>query len=164
MNGPPSNTCKREAMNEFQTDLLAELVTRKRECLLKLREMVAKQLELATDGSVAALLDILASKQRVIVRLQDVETSLSPFRDQDPNQRRWRLPQVRDLCAQQLAECETLLEQILSEEKQSETEMVRRRDETAKQLHGAHQAGRARGAYTAESKPSLSRIDLSSDR
>ncbi len=151
-------------MNEFQTDLLAELVTRKRECLLKLREMVGKQLELATDGSVAALLDVLASKQRVIVRLQDVETSLSPFRDQDPNQRRWRLPQVRDLCAQQLAECETLLEQILSEERQSETAMVQRRDETAKQLHGAHHAGRARGAYTAESKSSLSQIDLSSDR
>jgi hypothetical protein len=151
-------------MNEFETDLLAELVSRKRECLLQLRTMVGKQLELATDGSVAALLDILASKQRVIVRLQEVESALSPFRDQDPGQRRWRLPQVRDRCAGQLAECETLLKQILLEEKQSEGEMVRRRDETARQLQGAHQAGRARGAYTAESQSALRQIDLSSDR
>ena len=150
-------------MNESDTDLLAELVARKRECLLKLRAMVGKQLELAAGGNVAALLDILASKQRVIVRLQDVEEALSPFRGQEPNQRRWRLPQVRERCAEQLAECETLLEQILAEEKQSETEMVHRRDETARQLQGAHQAGRARGAYTAESQSVPRQIDLSSN-
>ena len=150
-------------MSEFDTDLLAELVTRRRECLLKLRAMVGKQLELATGGSVSALLDILSSKQRVIVELQDVEKALSPFRNQDPDQRRWRLPQARQRCARQLAECETLMGQIMLEEKKSELEMVRRRDETARQLQGAHQAGRARGAYAAQPQSAARQIDLSSD-
>jgi hypothetical protein len=150
-------------MTKFDTDLLAELVTRKRECLLKLRTMVGKQLELATDGSVSALLDMLSSKQRVIVELQDMEKALSPFRDQDPDQRRWRDPQSRQQCARQLAECETLMGQIMLEEKKSEFEMVRRRDETASQLQGAHQAGRARGAYASQSQSMARQIDLSSD-
>ena len=150
-------------MNEFNTDLLARLVARKRECLLKLRTMVGKQLEVATDGSVTALLDILSSKQRVIVQLQDVEKALSPFRDQDPDQRRWKNPPARRECARQLAECEALMGQIMSEEQKSEEAMVQRRDETARQLQGAHQAGRARGAYAAESQTAARRIDLSSD-
>ena len=150
-------------MTEFDTDLLAELVTRKRECLLKLRTMVGKQLEMATDGSVSALLDILSSKQRVILELQDVDKALSPFRNQDPDRRRWRFPQARERCARQLAECETLLGRIMLEEKKSELEMVRRRDETARQLQGVHRAGRARGAYAAESQSMARQIDLSSD-
>ena len=150
-------------MTEFDTDLLAELVTRKRECLLKLRTMVGKQLELATDGSVTALLDILSSKQRVIIDLQNVEKELSPFRTQDPDQRQWRHPQAREQCARQLAECETLMGQVLLDEKKSEREMIRRRDETAVQLQGAHRAGRARGAYAAQSQSAARQIDVSSD-
>ena len=157
-----TNNKQQVPMTEFDTDLLAELVTRKRECLLKLRTMVEKQLELATDGSVTALLDMLSSKQRVIIELQDVEKALSPFRNQDPNRRRWRLPQARQQCAQRLAECETLMGQIMSEEKESELVMVRRRDETARQLQGAHQAGRAREAYSAELQSVARQIDLSS--
>ena len=150
-------------MTEFDTDLLADLIIRKRECLLKLQTMVAKQLELAADGSVTALLDILASKQRVIIELQDVEKALSPFRNQDPDRRQWRDPQSRERCARQLAECETLMGRIMSEERKSESEMVRRRDETAKQLQGVHQAGRARGAYAVQAQSAPRQIDLSSD-
>jgi hypothetical protein len=149
-------------MTEFDTDLLAQLVARKRDCLLKLRTMVAKQLELATDGSVTALLDILSSKQRVIVELQKVENDLAPFRNQDPDQRRWRLPQAREDTARQLAECETLMGRIMLEEKKSEHEMVRRRDETALQLQGVHQATVARGAYQDQAKSSPRHLDLSS--
>ena len=150
-------------MTEFDTDLLARLVTRKRECLLKLRTLVGKQLELATDGSVSSLLDVLSSKQRVIVQLQDVEKALSPFRNQDPDQRQWRNPPAREECSRQLAECEELMGQIMSEERKSEEEMIHRRDETARQLQGAHQADRARGAYAAESQAAVRQIDLSPD-
>jgi hypothetical protein len=149
-------------MTEFDTDLLAQLVARKRDCLLKLRTMVVKQLKLAIDGSVTALLDILSSKQRVLVELQKVENDLSPFRNQDPDQRRWRLPQAREDTARQLAECETLMGQIMLAEKKSEHEMVRRRDETASQLQGAHNAAIARGAYQDQSQSSPRHIDLSS--
>ena len=53
--------------------------------------------------------------------------------------------------------------QIMLEEKKSELEMIRRRDEGARQLQGAHQAGRARGAYATQSQSVARQIDLSSD-
>ena len=92
-----------------------------------------------------------------------LQKALAPFRDQDPDARRWRDPQTHRRCAEELAECQTLMDGIMLEEKKSEMEMVRRRDETARQLHGAHQAGRARGAYATQSQSAPPRIDLSSE-
>jgi hypothetical protein len=99
----------------------------------------------------------------MIGNLQQVERALDPFRGQDPGERLWRSADVRQACAGKLAQCESLLREILAGEKQSEGELTRRRDDTAKQLQGAHLAGQARGAYTTTAQPGASRIDLSSE-
>ena len=150
-------------MASLETDTLAELIRGKRDCLLQLREMGRRQLELIDSGEVTALLDLLAAKQQPLLELQQIERALDPFRDQDPDDRQWATPQDRDLCAEQLRQCETLLSEIVSQEKCSEGAMVRRRDAAAAKLQGAHLADQARGAYTAGPAGEISQLDLLSD-
>ncbi|HUT91792.1 MAG TPA: hypothetical protein VMY37_20020 [Thermoguttaceae bacterium] len=150
-------------MTTLDTDLLAELIRGRRDRLTTLRDMGRKQLDFVKADQTTELLDLLAAKQRVLVELQGIERQLAPFRDQDPDQRRWRTTDQRQECARQLDECDTLLREIVTREKQSERELTRRRDDLAAQLQGMHLAGQARGAYTAQSRPAASRIDLTSE-
>ena len=150
-------------MTPLETDKLAELIERKRDYLLSLREMGKRQMEFVADGEMTRLLDVLSAKQRVLNDLQRVERALDPYRDQDPETRLWRTPEARANCARLLDECERLLRETVEQERQSEAALTVRRDEAAVRLHGAHAAGRARGAYTNQGPSSMSQIDLSSE-
>jgi len=151
------------SMNDMETDQLAALVERKLACLVALREMGGRQLDLVRAGNMAALLDVLAAKQRLIGQLQQIERAFDPFRHQDPESRLWRTPEDRRRCAAGLAECEALLAEIVEREKQGSRELAIRRDETAHQLQGAHLAAEARGAYAAALPRGSSRLDLMSE-
>ncbi len=150
-------------MTHMDTDLLAELIQKKQACLTHLRDMGRKQFELVCEGSITGVLDVLSLKQDVLSRLQSIERALDPFRGQDPLGRQWNSPQQRLQCAERLQQCETLLAEILAQDKQSEQEMTRRRDATAQQLQRIHHAGQTRGAYTAPTAQQGRRLDLSSE-
>jgi len=150
-------------MTAPETDRLAELIERKCACLIRLRDMGDKQLTLVRRGEIAELLDVLAAKQRFLMELRQIERALDPFREQPPDSRHWRAPEDRQKCAEQLAQCETLLGQIITQEKQSEGELTRRRDDAAARLQGTHVASRARKAYTSRSQPEANQLDLLSE-
>ena len=150
-------------MTALETDLLAELIAGKLGCLVKLREIGKRQLDLVRADRITELLDVLSAKQRGLIELQRIEKELDPFRGQDPNERRWQTSEGRRKCAQQLEQCEALLAEIIAREKQSERELIRRRDDLAAQLQGIHLANQARGAYTAPSHVDLRQIDLMSE-
>jgi len=124
-------------MTLSDTQVLAELIRAKRACLAALRDLGRKQLELIGAGNMTGLLDLLAAKQPAVGRLQQIEQALEPFRGQDPESRRWPSPEDRRLAAGEAAECESLLAEILSQEKCAEAELLRRRDETALRLDEA---------------------------
>jgi len=150
-------------MTALETDRLAELIQRKHACLVELPEMGRKQLDLIRGGEINELLDVLVCKQRRLEDLQTVEKALDPFRAQAPEKRRWRSIEARQCCADQLVECETLLADIVAQEKQGESELTRRRDETAVRLHGAHAAREARGAYRRPLQNPLHQLDITSE-
>ena len=145
----------------YETDLLSELVRGKRSCLVQLRDMGRRQLELIDDSEMTRLLDLLALKQRTIEQLQRFERALDRFRGQDPDARRWRSPEQRQQCADEMRQCEALLAEIMGQEKYGEALLVRRRDEAAVRLQGAHVAAQARGAYIPETPINISQLDLS---
>jgi hypothetical protein len=147
-------------MTALDTDTLSQLVRARYTCLVRLRDMGAKQLELIQDDNMTALLDLLSAKQRPLVELRRIELALDPFRGQDPDQRRWRGAEDRAACSRTAAECEALLREIVTREKQCEATLTRRRDEAAVRLQGFHVAGQARGAYTALPQMEVSQIDL----
>ena len=145
-------------MTALETDLLADLIRRKLDCLVQLRDMGEKQFELVRADRITELLDVLSAKQRVLMELQRIERAMDPFRGQDPESRRWRTPDGRRNCARQLQRCQTLLGEIMDREKQSEQELIRRRDDVEAQLQGVHKASQARQAYTAPSHPDVNRL------
>ncbi len=148
----------------LETDLLAQLIGRKRDYLVQLRDLGPRQLALVREENMTALLSVLSVKQRLLWELQKLERQLDPFRGQDPDARRWPTPEARQQTARQLAECEALLAEIVQQDKQSEEELIRRRQRTAIQLRSVHAAHRARGAYLAPGRDAVGRLDLSSER
>lgn len=147
----------------LETDLLADLIQRKRSCLVQIRDIGARQMELVREGSMTDLLELLATKQHVLMQLQQLERQLDRFRGEDPEQRQWRTAEERLRCAGWAAQCETLLAEIMEQEKHSERDLMRRRDEAASRLEGAHTAAHARGAYLARPPVPAGELDLVSD-
>ncbi|MBN2022573.1 MAG: hypothetical protein JW809_07235 [Pirellulales bacterium] len=150
-------------MSESDTDRLATLIDAKHACLSDLAAMGRRQLELVREGGMTALLEVLAVKQQTIARLHQIERALDPFRNEEPEARAWRCPADRARCAERLSQCESLLAEIVAQEKEGERELVARRDETARQLQGSHDAAQARRGYLDAVPRGASRFDVTSD-
>ncbi len=131
----------------LDTDILSQLISRKRELLVQLRDAGHRQMQLIEGGDMGELLKVLSSKQRVLEYLQGVERQLDPFRGQRPDQRTWRSAADREACSRMSAECESLLAEVIAGEKRGEEKLVTRRDRAAAQLQLAQHAWQARAAY-----------------
>jgi hypothetical protein len=137
-------------MDRLDTDVLAQLVADKLECLSQLRALGVRQLEAIAADDLTALLRVLAGKQRLLARLQELEPALAPFRDQPPEARVWRDPADRQRCARMAELCAALLAELVEQERQSESRLLVRRDQAAAQLQGLHRRGEAQAAYRPE--------------
>lgn len=137
---------------ELASEKLADLITKRRLCLVKLRDLGRKQTELIAAGEMGALLRSLSAKNQWIVAVQAIEKELAPFHAQDPVDRAWPSPTLREQCAEQAAECQALLDEIMQLERENEQQMTQRRDQVAQQLQAAHAAGAARAAYQAQQR------------
>lgn len=134
-------------MSLLATDQLAELIRKKHQILVQLREIGRRQQPLVDDASTNHLLQLLGAKQHLIHALQLVERHLRPFQAEDPEQRQWRSPAERSACAAQAEQCRTLLAEVMELERQQEARMSERRDQVAVQLQQAATAREAAGAY-----------------
>lgn len=141
-------------MGDLATANLADLITKRRLCLVKLRDLGRKQAELIAAGEMGALLRSFSAKNQWIVAVQAIERELAPFHAQDPGERLWASPRAREECAQTAAECQSLLDEIMQLEHENELKMTERRDHVAQQLQAAHAAGAARVAYQAQQRGS----------
>lgn len=149
---------------KLDTETLTALLDRKRACLTQLRDLGVTQCALAAGGALGELLQLLAVKQEVLRKLQDVQDALAPFREQDPERRSWASAARRAAAAKIVADCDDLLAQIAQQERTSESDLRLRRDEAAQQLAGVHSASSARDAYGSYDRPAVGQLDLSSER
>jgi len=134
------------------TEQLASLISKKHEVLVQLRAIGARQTDLVASGEVAALLKLLAAKQHLITRLQDLERELKPYYAGDPDGRVWRSQEERSRCAKQASECNVMLEEIVQLEKLGAEKMNERKNEVAQQLKQVHAAAHVRNAYQAQQR------------
>lgn len=132
------------------TEQLAALIAQKHEVLVQLRAVGGRQTELVASGEVAGLLKLLAAKQHLINRLQELERELKPYYAGDPDKRVWRSADDRARCAKQAAECNSLLEEVVQIEKHGAEKMTERKNEVAQQLQQVHAASHVRNAYQAQ--------------
>jgi len=134
------------------TEQLAALIAQKHEVLVQLRAVGVRQTDLVAGGEVAALLKLLASKQHLITRLQELERELKPYYAGDPDKRVWRSLDERTRCAKQASDCNALLEEIVRLEKFGAEKMNERKNEVADQLQQVHAATHVRNAYQAQQR------------
>ena len=134
------------------TEQLAALIAQKHEVLMQLRAVGVRQTDLVASGEVAALLKLLAAKQHLITRLQELERELRPHYAGDPDKRVWRTPDERARCARQASECNALLEEVVQLEKLGAERMNERKNEVAQQLQQVHAATHVRSAYQAQQR------------
>jgi hypothetical protein len=136
-------------MNTTDTDRLSELIAAKLQVAQLLVGLARRQLELAEQGEMSALLKLLAAKQTVLDQLQRLERQLDPYREQDPECRVWRSAVDRQRCQEQMEQCGRVLNEAMTLEKQGEAAMVRRRQAAAEALSQVQSATDARAAYAA---------------
>jgi hypothetical protein len=134
------------------TEQLAGLIAQKHEVLLQLRAVGVRQTDLVASGEVAALLKLLAAKQHLITRLQELERELKPYYAGDPDKRVWRSPDERARCAKQAGECNALLEEVVRLERLGAEKMNERKNDVAQQLQQVHAATHVRNAYQAQQR------------
>ena len=134
------------------TEQLAALIAQKHDVLVQLRAVGVRQTDLVAGGEVAALLKLLAAKQHLITRLQELERDLRPYYAGDPDKRVWRSLDERARCAKQASDCNALLEEIVRLEKFGAEKMNERKNEVAEQLQQVHAATHVRNAYQAQQR------------
>jgi hypothetical protein len=132
------------------TDKLFELIRKKHDVLLQLRDMGLRQSELVKSGEISGLLKLLGAKQHVIAGLQELESGLKPYYAENPDARIWRSPADRAQCAQIANNCNTLLEEVVKLERNGAEQMDARRNDVAAQLNQVHAASQVRNAYSAQ--------------
>lgn len=131
------------------TERLAELIERKHQVLVQLRDVGSRQMELVLSRDTVSLIKLLAAKQNLITALQGLERELAPFTSEPPERRAWISEQARAHCASRAAECNVLLRDIVALEKRGVDQMTVHRNEIANQLQQVHAAAEVRSAYQA---------------
>jgi flagellar biosynthesis/type III secretory pathway chaperone len=147
----------------MSTKQLAERIRQKHDVLAQLLQLGRQQARLVCADDVNNLLTLLTAKQSLLNQLQTIERHLEPFRRQDPERRVWATPGERTECADLVRRCESLLAEIVQVERQSEEEMVRRRDAVAARLEETGSATEARKAYLPPIDSQPGRLDLCSE-
>lgn len=131
-----------------ETDQLVQLIDRKHEVLTQLHTLSHYQLRLAGhDDHINDLMRVLSAKQTLIERLTDIDRSLDPFRQQNPDSRVWRCASDRTKCSQTANHCEVLLNELKAIEQKSTEVVSTHRDEIALLLREANTSSDSVTAY-----------------
>ena len=135
--------------NTSNTERLTALVMSKQQVLEILVQMSRQQLALIDAGDMTTLLKLLAGKQTVITHLHHIERELTPFRDDDPEQRVWMSSDHRTACQARAQQCNALLAEAMELERRAEIAMHQRRNATAAALSNLQAGADAKAAYHA---------------
>ena len=111
-------------MPERTTDVLADLIAKRRHCLTQLRDLGVRQADLIVGGKMAELMRLCSAKQQLIVALQSLESQLAPFHHEDPERRKWPSPEARARCASDAEACRRLIQEVMAMEQAGERQMT----------------------------------------
>ncbi|MEJ5342276.1 MAG: flagellar export chaperone FlgN [Thermogutta sp.] len=140
-------------------DFITELWSEKHAILTDIYELTQHQYTYVENNQIDGVLDILAQKQRLLARLQQVDSRLKHSGDQkggsaeDTRNIASGLPEV-------VRACRELLEKIVQVEQECHARLEKRRDAIAAELGQLHEVSRARAAYMGGNAISGGELDL----
>ena len=144
------------------TDKLHGLMAAKLEVLEQLCELAKQQSTITHSGDATILLSFLSRKQPLMDRLGELQVDLSIYAADDPAQRHWRSPELRETCRAASQRCQQVLSEIVLLEKQSLDEMSLQRDALTAQLQDGQDGTLAAQAYRSSDALSEGSFDLTS--
>ena len=145
------------------TKHLTQLLEQKHEVLVQIHALAARQLDLADQGDASVMISLIAAKQGLIDGLMKIEQSLSPYREESPEERVWDSPDERARVAGVSQQCNELLQEVMALDRRGLERAQARQQQTKLQIDSAHQAASARNAYLTSQPASPSRIDMAFD-
>ncbi len=138
-------------MDPLGTARLTELAEQKLHLLTQLRELSLTQSQLAEQRGADELLTLLSRKTNAIEILHRIQTELTPFQAQDPENRSWPTPVERERCRSLFDRSEKLIAEILVIDNQTLGEMTLQRDLIGQQLSQFTSAEAIHEAYNGSS-------------
>ncbi|MGI9472230.1 MAG: flagellar export chaperone FlgN [Rubripirellula sp.] len=146
-------------------DELSELITRRWSTLRELLECSRKQIDAIESGQMSDLMRLLSDKQRPISELVSIAEQLRLATHDDPEQRNWASPEMRQRCRDQQHECETMHLELLAIEAECEATLSANRQEVQERLAKVDAGWQAASGYAHQSSSPTSggQLDLSSD-
>lgn len=149
----------------YSTERLAQLVHQKSALVRELHKLVSKQQQMIREQEVD-LIPLLAVKQRVLEALNGLDRTMDPFRQQDPDQRKWSSVEARSQCRDEAEQCEALFRQVLMIENDCTLALQKQQQKAREQLQGVALAGQASRAYQRSASgmtPPASQMDFVSE-
>ena len=122
----------------FDTDVLADLATRRHECLRQLHALGVRQLELIDVEDMTTLLGVLAASSACWVRCRNWSAAWIRSASRIPNSGARRHSAGSPACAELISQSQALFAEIIAHEKEGETRMQTHRDQAAARLQGAN--------------------------
>jgi hypothetical protein len=133
------------------------LFTQRREHFFELLQLSKGQLALVEADDHAQLLTLLGAKQRIIGRLEELGQRRPDMWQEWRRDRDRLLPDARRSCEETLAETETLLAELLENERVSTETLARRRDATQRELRSVMHGSRVNQEYRDSLAPATHR-------
>ncbi len=147
-----------------ETDQLVQLIDQKHEVLTQLLTLSQYQLRLAGHSDyIDDLMRVLVAKQTLIERLTNIDRTMDPFRQQNPDARVWRSASDRTQCSQKAQHCEVLLTELKEIEQKSTDIVSTHRDEISKMLQATNTAADSASAYNDMNTPTSRGFDLTAE-
>jgi len=124
-----------------------EVLGRRREYCRELLELSQKQNRVIDSSDYSQLMSILAQKQRILGRMDEIRRRYPDLLRQWTTLRDTGLPTLRSQCDALIAETEAILAELLQTEKHGADQLCYRRDTTRRQLEGICQGVRVNEVY-----------------
>ena len=140
-------------MDRQQTQHMADLITRRRDLMVKILKCSMDQERAISDGLVEQLVSRLNEKQVLVNELIEIQAALKPYSDVDAEQRDWESEDLRLRCGHEIEETERMNAAILEIDTRCERAMVQRRSELFDALNKNTDAATVAKAYSAGAGP-----------
>lgn len=129
------------------TSEFVQLLAKKLELSIRLRESSASLEAMVTSGEWSGLMGLLATKQQTLLEMQSVDQELAPHRDTPPEARIWASATEKDRAQRMARACQELLGEVVEIEKRAESLANQKRADVEARLRSSQASGAASGVY-----------------
>jgi len=126
---------------------LFQLVGQKLERLEQLYAWSGNQMAYVETENMGAILEILASKQRLLFEIEGIDRQIVGYHVDDPEERVWPTQEMRAQCRERISQCDRLVREILECDRIATECLTEKKKAAKQQLQQFVDTTHVQGAY-----------------